>query len=359
MLPSRATAVVDVVAGALSDRVGVEGEEPAAATAAPRASAAKRRHRTKGTDRADFRVVASARAMRQLSPLARPWNPVTPCFGWIIQAELRLRATAERRSIGLPWPGAGRPPTRERRFPGRSLPPSHGSGCRRGPIRLASAAPCARCCRGSGPWHGGRSVGKRRRKRSPRRWRGWRPMGSGVRAHGPRVPEFGLPIVPSISSKLLPTAVRTSMLSMIVLRKNSGRKRGGHSSGPGTVGGSSQIPEISSSSVPRAALTVRISSPSTRPIARPCVTWPPTAASVTSQRSSAPLSAYERYCAVAQTVGRPEAASSATSAAPKSASAEEEIARRRQLGSDVHAPVQLVAVGFHPEEGSCVHGAAP
>ena len=68
---------------------------------------------------------------------------------------------------------------------------------------------------------------------------------------------------------------------------------------------------------PSAALTVRISRPSTRPTARPCVTWPPTAASVTSQRSSASVSAYDRYWPVAHTVGRPEAASSATRAAPR------------------------------------------
>ena len=41
------------------------------------------------------------------------------------------------------------------------------------------------------------------------------------------------------------------------------------------------------------------------------------------------------------------------------APAEEEVPRRRQLRRDLHAPVQVVAVGLHAEEGPCVHGAAP
>ena len=38
---------------------------------------------------------------------------------------------------------------------------------------------------------------------------------------------------------------------------------------------------------------------------------------------------------------------------------EEEVPRRRELRSHLHAPVQVVADGVHPEEGPCVHGAAP
>ena len=38
---------------------------------------------------------------------------------------------------------------------------------------------------------------------------------------------------------------------------------------------------------------------------------------------------------------------------------EQEVPRCRELRRHLHAPVQVVAVGFHPEEGPCVHGAAP
>ena len=42
----------------------------------------------------------------------------------------------------------------------------------------------------------------------------------------------------------------------------------------------------------------------------------------------------------------------------KTATAEQEVARCRQLRSDLHAPVQFVILGFHAQEGSCIHGAA-
>ena len=44
---------------------------------------------------------------------------------------------------------------------------------------------------------------------------------------------------------------------------------------------------------------------------------------------------------------------------PEPASAEEEVPRCRQLPRDQHAPVQVVPVGLHAQEGPCVHGGAP
>ena len=44
---------------------------------------------------------------------------------------------------------------------------------------------------------------------------------------------------------------------------------------------------------------------------------------------------------------------------PEPAPAEQEVPGRRQLRHDRHAPVQVVAVGLHAEEGPCIHGAAP
>jgi len=55
----------------------------------------------------------------------------------------------------------------------------------------------------------------------------------------------------------------------------------------------------------------------TVPTARAWVTRCPSAASVTSRSRTAPVGANDRYWAVDHTVGRPEAASSATSAAPR------------------------------------------
>ncbi len=44
---------------------------------------------------------------------------------------------------------------------------------------------------------------------------------------------------------------------------------------------------------------------------------------------------------------------------PEGTTTEQEIARRRELRRHAHAPMQVVLFGFHPEEGPCVHGAAP
>jgi hypothetical protein len=70
----------DVVAAALTDDVGVEEEEVDAQMAAPTANAARSRQRMSGTDRADFRVAAPARAMCQLSPLRGLGIPSPPLF---------------------------------------------------------------------------------------------------------------------------------------------------------------------------------------------------------------------------------------------------------------------------------------
>ena len=44
---------------------------------------------------------------------------------------------------------------------------------------------------------------------------------------------------------------------------------------------------------------------------------------------------------------------------PERAPAEQEVPRCRELRHHAHAPVQVVAVRLHPQEGPCVHGAAP
>ena len=44
---------------------------------------------------------------------------------------------------------------------------------------------------------------------------------------------------------------------------------------------------------------------------------------------------------------------------PEGTTAEQEVSRRRELRRHVHTPVQFVTVGLHPQEGPCVHGAAP
>ena len=44
---------------------------------------------------------------------------------------------------------------------------------------------------------------------------------------------------------------------------------------------------------------------------------------------------------------------------PEGTTAEQEVSRGRELRRHVHSPVELVSVGLHPQEGPCVHGAAP
>jgi hypothetical protein len=68
---------------------------------------------------------------------------------------------------------------------------------------------------------------------------------------------------------------------------------------------------------PRAALTVRISRSATWHTTRAWVIWWPTTASVTSMSTVSPGLAYDRYCAVAHTHGRPDVASNAAIPAPR------------------------------------------
>jgi hypothetical protein len=84
-----------VLAEAVSDGVWVDPDEFLARTAAPSANAVNSRHRTKGTDRADFRVVASARAMRQLSPLRDRGIPSPPVF---VRHRGRTMSSGQRRT---------------------------------------------------------------------------------------------------------------------------------------------------------------------------------------------------------------------------------------------------------------------
>jgi hypothetical protein len=73
-----AAAAGDVVSAAFEEEVDVEEDEVFARTAALTASAARSRQRMRGTDRADFRVAAPTRAMRQLSPLRGLGIPSPP-----------------------------------------------------------------------------------------------------------------------------------------------------------------------------------------------------------------------------------------------------------------------------------------
>ena len=64
---------------------------------------------------------------------------------------------------------------------------------------------------------------------------------------------------------------------MIVPSCRGSRSRGGLSSGGGTSGRIAHEPDIGKSRAPRAAVTVKISSPSTHAIARACdERWPRT-----------------------------------------------------------------------------------
>ena len=76
-------------------------------------------------------------------------------------------------------------------------------------------------------------------------------------------------------------------------------------------------PAASSGRTPTAAFTVRISTLPTWPTARACVIWWPSTATVTSMSITVPGRAYDRYCAVAHTTGRPVVPSIASIAAPR------------------------------------------
>ena len=97
------------------------------------------------------------------------------------------------------------------------------------------------------------------------------------------------------------------MRSMIESLPGMRDMRLGQSSGGGTVGISAHWPPASSGRWPRAAFTVRISRSPTWPTARAWVTCLPATAIVTSMSMIDGGLAYERYCAVAHTTGRPGA----------------------------------------------------
>ena len=93
--------------------------------------------------------------------------------------------------------------------------------------------------------------------------------------------------------------------------------RGSHRSGGGTWGIAGHWPAAGRSRSPSAALTVRISTPPTEPTARAWVVWRPWEATTTSRSITAGGRANDRYCAVAQTIGRPVLPSIAEIAAPR------------------------------------------
>ena len=77
-----------------------------------------------------------------------------------------------------------------------------------------------------------------------------------------------------------PRAVRVSVLVKMDWPNSLGIMRGGHSLGGATVGMTVHGSSALRVPVPSAALTVKISLPSTMAVARAWVTWPPTTANV-------------------------------------------------------------------------------
>ena len=134
-------------------------------------------------------------------------------------------------------------------------------------------------------------------------------------------------------------------------------RAGGHTSGDGTSGRTAHWPAMVSARVPSAALTVKISSSSTLPMARAWLVWRPVTMATTSMSTTAGGRANERYCAVAHTVGRPVVRSMASTAAarpqpPKSAHAAEHALAHRE------APAVGVVGRLEPEEVEAVHSAS-
>ena len=105
------------------------------------------------------------------------------------------------------------------------------------------------------------------------------------------------------------------MRSMIVSRSSQRDVRAGQSSGRGTCGGVSHSPLPAMGRWPSAAFTVRISRSATCATTRAWVVKCPDVATVTSTSITSSTIAYDRYCPVAHTTGRPDTASSATIAA--------------------------------------------
>ena len=226
-------------------------------------------------------------------------------------------------ATGSPWPAACRPRPTGARGRGRTRWRSRGRGCRAGPTRCRRCRPCAACCRGCCRRRGGRAPARvpnghvvaqdgERRRRTSRACRACAPtceqLPSGI----------GLP---SRSSNVRASARRKSSRAIIpsVIPSSSGvtPKRISHSSGGGTSGICSHMPAAGLSRWPSAALTVRISRSPTWPTARAWVTLRPSLATMTSMSMIEPVSAYERYCAVAQTTGRPVVRSMASMPAPR------------------------------------------
>ena len=136
-------------------------------------------------------------------------------------------------------------------------------GCRRGSSRSGRGWRPAACCRGCCRRPGDRAPARSRTARSRRRSRARPPTSRarpGSRTHSALRPSPG---VPSSSSKLRASAIRISTRSMIVPSWRSRISRGGQSSGGGTSGRTAHSPRYGMSRSPSAALTVRISSPST------------------------------------------------------------------------------------------------
>ena len=108
--------------------------------------------------------------------------------------------------------------------------------------------------------------------------------------------------------------------------------------------------------LPSAAFTVRISRSSTWHVARACVMWWPSTASVTSMSSTSPGRAYVRYCAVAQIVSRRAVALEGGDGRAEAGAAVHEVARRADPGRDRQLPPEPVVGRVETEEGPGVHG---
>ena len=229
----------------------------------------------------------------------------------------RGRATRARSSTGSRSRAGCRPRPTGARARARSRRRRRARGCRRAPSRSARGARPAACCRGCC-----------RRPARPSAWpmpdrhevaddreRGGRHVEQLGQAHPDRrvaraLRTGQLPERAADGEPLLePVADR-------VVRARCWCARGGQSSGGGTSGRCAHCPSSGSGRAPSAPSTVSTSVSPTCAITRAWLMWCPRTTSSASSSSTDGGDAYERYCAVAHTHGRPVTCSITSIAAP-------------------------------------------
>ena len=170
-----------------------------------------------------------------------------------------------------------------------------------------------------------------------------------------QIADVPLPSVPSSSKKGRPAAIRSSSRLRMVSSKLFMCGRGGHSSGGGTSGRMAHCPTSGSGRSPSAPSTVSISVSPTCAITRAWLIRCPRTTSVASSSSTDGGDAYERYCAVAHTHGRPVTCSITSIAAPRPQPPNSAPAPGRQPGHDRHPPLVRLVRSLEPEERQRIH----